>query len=134
MPKFGPRKIGQAAFARDKIKQTQKRKFGPRKFGAKKAAEMARELHAAETAADLEARGAPAQADGGEAPSTSVKQMAQALSENNALLDEFIGLEKARVGGTRKTAIKLFLGTEMAKAEDARDEVLDELQALLKKS
>jgi len=132
-PKFGPRKIGQAAFARDQIRQSQKKKFGPRKFGARKAAQMAADLSRAEAAADAEAaRTAPVPEDGGEASTTSVKQMAAALAENHVLLDEFIGLEKARPGGPRKTAIKLFLGTEMAKAEDARDEVLDELQALLK--
>ena len=73
----------------------------------------------------------PAPAPQGDRPTTSVKQMAVALGDNPALLDDFIALEKDRTGGARKTAVKLFLGTELAKAEDTREEVIADLQALL---
>ncbi len=130
MPKFGFRKIGRAAFERDKLREKATSKFGPRKFGAKKAAQMKQELAEADAAVEAE-RGAPAEETAADPATTSVKAMAVALADNGQLLDEFINLEKARPSGTRKTAIKLFLGTEMAKAENARDEVIAELQSLL---
>lgn len=132
-PKFGHRKIGRAAFELAKVRAKQTKKFGPRKFGAKKAALMAAELAEAEAKAAGVTAPAPT-APEGEAPTTSVKHMAIALGENVEHLDEFIGLEKARPGGLRKTAIKLFLGTELAKEENARDEVIAELQDLLKQA
>lgn len=129
MPKFGRRKIGNAAFELAKLKEGQRKKFGPRKFGARKAAIMDAQLAAAQAAVDEEK--SPPQ---GDAPTTSVKQMATALGENPSHLDQFIELEKQRPAGVRKTAIKLFLGTEMQKEDAARQEVIDELQALLKKA
>lgn len=137
MPKFGPRKIGRAQFELLKVRQAQKKKFGPRKFGAKKAAIMAQQLAEAEQAVAQEQPSAQVQEQRTSSPApegatTSVKQMAKALGENVALLDEFIELEQQRPNGARKTALKLFLGTELAKEDKARDEVIEQLQQLLK--
>lgn len=133
--KFGPRKIGAAAFAHEALRKKQTSKFGPRKFGARKAAQMAAELAQARAAMQEEA-GEPTEvlqpvAAEPQPATTSIKQMAVALAENGELLDEFIALEKERPGGPRKGAVKLFMGTEMVKGEDAREEVVESLQALL---
>lgn len=131
--KFGPRKIGQAAFNLSQVRAKQTKKFGPRKYGAKKAALMAAELAEAEAAAEgVAVPKEPVVTE--EIPTTSVKQMAIALGENVEHLDEFIQLEKDRPGGVRKTAVKLFLGTELAKEDKARDEVIADLQDLLKQA
>lgn len=124
--KFGPKKVGQAAFELSKVKARQTQKFGPRKFGAKKAALMRTEL--AEAEAKVNGDTTPAEAP---PATTSIKQMAVALTENPTHLDEFIALEVARPGGPRKGAIKLFLGTEMSKDEGPRDEVLATLRGLI---
>jgi len=133
MPKFGPRKVGQANFEASKLREKAVKKFGPRKFGHRKAAQMKAELDAAEAKAaglenvDLEPATAPVVV-----AATSIKQLDQALKDNPALYEELYKLEVARPDGPRKGALRIFLAAEMNLDGGPRDERLEQIQDLLK--
>ncbi len=134
MPKFGPRKVGQAKFEAAKLREKAVKKFGPRKFGVRKAAQMKAELDAAEAKAlGLEAPDAAPQVTTDTAvAATSIKQLDQALKDNPALYEELYALEVARPDGPRKGALRIFLASEMNLDGGPRDERLEQIQDLLK--
>ncbi len=134
MPKFGPRKVGQANFEASKLRETAVRKFGPRKFGVRKAAQMKAELDAADAkAAGIEpVDEAPPVTVDTTVTATSIKQVDEALKENPALYEELYALEVARPDGPRKGALRIFLAAEMNLEGGPRDERLEQIQDLLK--
>lgn len=133
MPKFGPRKLGQAKFEAAKLREKTQKKFGPRKFGARKAAQMKADLDAAEAkAAGMDVVDeAPVTVDV-VAATTSIKQVDEALAENPMLYEEMYGLELARAEGPRKGALRIFLAQEMNLEGGPRDERLGQIEELLK--
>lgn len=132
--KFGPRKIGQAAFELKKLKDAAKSKFGPRKFGKRKASAMAAEIAVAESVVDAEQTKTvePARVVGDVATATSIKQIDEALQENHVLYEELYQLELERPDGPRKGAIRIFMREEMALEGGPRDERMAELEDLVK--
>ena len=131
MANFGYRKIGKAAFEVEKIKNVVKSKFGPRKFGARKAAAMAADLAVAESVVEAERVVEPARVVDDETMA-SIKQIDTALQENPALYEELYKLELERPDGARKGALRIFMREEMALEGGPRDERQAELENLLK--
>lgn len=141
MPKFGPRKMGEAAFKAAKLREKHTKKFGPKKYGARKAAEMKAELAAAEALAAGESEElydaltgpvAPVETTDAVLTATSIKQIEDALQENPALYEELYALELERPDGPRKGALRIFLAAEMNLESGPRDERLSEIEDLLK--
>ena len=131
MPKFGPRKVGAAAFKAAALREETGKKFGPRKFGARKAAAM----NAALVAADAEATGkmtADTAPPAAPVTATSIKQVDVALKENPATYEELYALELERAEGPRKGALRIFLAAEMNLEGGPRDERLAQIEGLLK--
>jgi hypothetical protein len=146
MARFGPRKIGKAAFElQEKKHKVLKSKFGPRKYGKKKAAKMAAELEELERAVVGESSGIPeatppeappapvepARVVGEELTAASIKQIDEAMKENPALYEELYALELERPDGGRKGAFRIFLAAEMSLEGGPRDERMAELEELL---
>lgn len=137
MPKYGPRKIGKAAFDLEKKTEVVKNKFGPRKFGRRRAAQMAAEIAvleeavAEEKAPVTEKPVEPARVVEGDFTAASIKQIDEALKENPALYEELYALELERPDGGRKGALRIFLAAEMALEGGPRDERMADLEARL---
>ena len=133
--KYGPRKVGQAAYELNKLNVAAKSKFGLRKFGRRKASAMAAEIAVAESVVEEEKQPktvVPARVAGELPTTTSIKQIDEALLENHALYEELFALELERADGPRKGALRIFMREEMALEGGPRDERMAELEDLVK--
>ena len=133
--KFGPKKLGKAAYDLAVTKAVVVQKYGPKKFGARKIAEM----HAAVTQAEQVVDDEKAPAVEGKAVdtanvtgTTSIKQIDQALQDNPAVYEEMYALEMRRIEGPRKGAMRLFMAAEMARNGGPREDRMAEIEAFLK--
>lgn len=121
MGHFGPRKIGQTAFAKQ-AKVNESSRYGPRKGGGEPAVDSATAI------AETEAREA---AEKKPVSYTTLAQLEEALEENPSLYEEFYALEMKRADGARKGAIRLFLEQEIQHADGPRESRMNELESLL---
>ncbi len=136
-PKYGPRKVGSAEFRRQQVTMEQKSKFGPRKFGHRKATQRAEQL--AEVTAAAEVEKGVAQEPKVSKPfrdqpegALSIKQVGVKLEENPSLYEEFYQMELVRAEGPRKGAMRIFLAVEMTKDGGPDEERLKAIEAVLK--